>query len=276
MSNDLNDHALVDLPEARRYVYRNENDASRDDILTDAINDASDSIWDYCEREFKDSTVPDRSGADGVGNGTTTFVAASGAFTSTDVAKRIRINGAYYTIASLTNGTTVVLDRVLATGTALAWDFGELRLIRVTDTGYVDFRPYDLNELSSATMYADRADLDDTVLAVGSYQLERRPGGTYYDMRVPAPDFAPAYEGFGTMISVRGWWGMTTIPGAVQLACKQWVKNIAENPGSYASSSMAGYDVAPDTDTFVVNPAGMPAAVRYRLDRWARGDQPIR
>jgi len=276
MSNDISDRALIDLPEARRYVYRDENDSSRDDILTDAINDVSDSVIDYCEREFKPTTVPDRSGTDGVGNATTTFVAASGAFTSADVGKRIRISDTYYTIASVTNATTIVLNATVAAGTGKSWDFGEARLIRVSSTGYVDFRPYDLAEFALATMYADRADLDDIVLATADYQLTRRPGGTYYDMYVPAPEFAPAHEGFGTMLTLRGWWGMATVPGAVKLATKQWVKNIAENPGSYASSSMSGYDVIPEVDTVTLNPGGMPAAVRYRLDNWARGDLPIR
>jgi len=274
--NDLNDRALIDLPEARRFVYRNENDASRDDILTDAINDASDGIWDYCEREFKDTTNPDRSGVDGVGNATTTFTSATAAFTADDVGKRIRIDGAFFTIASFTNGTTVVLDRVLAVDTGLSWDFGELRLIPVTSSGYVDFRPFDLYEVASATLYADRADLDDTVLTTADYQLVRH-GATAYDMHIAAPEFSPAHEGFLTMVSIRGWWGMPSVPGTIQLACKQWVKNIAENPGGYASSSMAGYDVIPEFDSVTtLLPAGMPAAVRYRLDDWARGDQPIR
>ncbi len=274
--NDLNDHALIDLPEARRFVYRNENDASRDDILTDAINDTSDSIWDYCEREFKDTTVSDRSGADGVGSGTTTFTSATAAFTANDVGKRIRIGGAYFTIASFTNGTTVVLDRVVATATSLAWDFGEMRTIPMWPSGYVDLRPYDLHELATATLYADRADLTDDVLAVDELQMLRQAGGTAYDLRVMKPEFSPAHDSFVATIAIRGWWGMRVIPGAVQLACKQWVKNIAENPGSYASSSMSGYDVVPEMDTVVLAPAGMPAAVRYRLDRFARGEQPIR
>ena len=269
--NDLNDRALIDKEEARRFVYRNENDASRDDILIDAINDASDSIWDYCEREFKDTTVPDRSGDDGVGAATITFTSATAAFTADDVGKRIRIDGAFFTIATFTNATTVNLDRVLDVGTDLEWDFGELRVIPVTSSGYVDFRPYDLYELASGTLYADNADVADTVLVASEMQLIRRPGGTYYDMRVMKPSYAPAHTGFESMISIRGWWGMPSVPGAVQLACKQWVKNLAENPGSYAASSMAGYDVTPELDTVTIAPAGMPSAVRYRLDNWARG-----
>ena len=270
-THDLSDRALIDLPEARRYVWRDENDAQRDDLLIDAIDDVSDAIWNHCEREFKDTTASDRSGSDGVGNGTTTFVAASGAFVAGDVGKRIRIDGARYTIATFTNGTTVVLDRVLATGTALAWDFGELRYLPVTSTGYVDFRPYDLLELATATLWADRADLTDEVLTAEQYQVTRQGGGTYFDMYVAAPAYGPLVEGFQTRIALRGWWGMAAVPPGVKLACKQWVKNIAENPGSYASHAMSGYSITPDVDTITIAPAGMPAAVRYRLEDFARG-----
>lgn len=45
--------SLVDLEEARRYVWRDENDTSRDELLVDAVSLVSDAIWDYCRREFK-------------------------------------------------------------------------------------------------------------------------------------------------------------------------------------------------------------------------------
>lgn len=50
--NDLSPRALLDLLEARRYVFRDENDGSRDDILIDAVDAVSEAIWNYCEREF--------------------------------------------------------------------------------------------------------------------------------------------------------------------------------------------------------------------------------
>ena len=110
-----------------------------------------------------------------------------------------------------------MLDGVLAVGTGLEWDFGELRLIPVTSSGYVDFRPYDLRELASSTLYADNPDVDDDILVNSEYQLVPRPGGTYYDMRVIAPSFAPAHAGFEAMISIRGWWGMTVVPGGQRI-----------------------------------------------------------
>jgi hypothetical protein len=269
--NDLSDRALLDITEARRFVYRDENDNRRDDLLVDAINDASDSIWDHCEREFRPTTSPARAGTDGVGNATTTFVAATGAFSSTDVGLVIHIGDALYSIVSVTNATTVELDSVLATGTSLAWDFGEAREFGVSAGGYVDLRPYDLRLLQRLTLYADRADLDDEVLT--EYQLENEgpASGTWYAVRIAKPSYQPLHVGFGTRITIAGQWGMASIPHSVKLAAKQWVKNIAENPGSYSSSELAGFSVVPDVDTLTLAPAGMPAAVRYRLDAWARG-----
>jgi len=275
--NDLTARALVDITEARRYVYRDENDSRRDDILVDAINDVSDSIWDHCEREFKPTTVPSRSGADGVGNGTTTFVAATGAFASpADVGLVLQIGSVLYTIVSVTNGTTVVLSAAVPVGTSLVWDFGEARSFAVSSSGYVDFRPYDLRALQRTVLYADRADLTDEVLT--EHQLENYGprSGTHYAMRLAAPSFAPLHSGFATLVTVTGQWGMAEIPHAVKLAAKQWIKNIAENPGSYSSSELAGYSVVPDVDTLTLAPAGMPAAVRYRLEAWARGGPVIR
>lgn len=49
--------ALVTLPEARRFVWRHETDASRDGILVDAVNQVSAAITSYCQREFTDTTA---------------------------------------------------------------------------------------------------------------------------------------------------------------------------------------------------------------------------
>jgi hypothetical protein len=271
-THDVSDRALVDLPEARRYVFGDENYADQDDRLVDNIDGVSAAIATYCEREFVDTTVSDRSGADGVGNGTTTFVSASAAFATTDVGSRIRINGTMYVIVSRTNATTVVLNGTVATGTGLSWDFGEVRTFRVTSSGYVDFRPYDLRYLQSATLYADRADLEDDILTADEYQLVVQPNTvSSYDLRVMAPAYAPLHEGFDNLISVRGWWGMSAVPYDVRMACKQWVKNLTENPGNYASHTMSGYTVVPDMDAIAPAPAGMPAAVRFRLEDFRRG-----
>jgi hypothetical protein len=48
----LTARALVSIEDARRYVYRDEDDTSRDEILIDAVNLVSSSIETHCEREF--------------------------------------------------------------------------------------------------------------------------------------------------------------------------------------------------------------------------------
>jgi hypothetical protein len=74
------------------------------------------------------STGGDRTGSDGVTNGTTTFTSASAAFTQADVNKGICINtGAnarHHRIASVTNATTVLLDRTSSNASSLAWVIG--------------------------------------------------------------------------------------------------------------------------------------------------------
>jgi hypothetical protein len=62
---------------------------------------------------------------------------------------------------------------------------------------------------------------------------------------------------------------MAETPGPVKLACKQWVDNIVKNPGSFATNSMSGYTVTPELDE-AARRAGMPPAVRYRLENWRR------
>ncbi len=70
-----------------------------------------------------------RSGSDGSYTGTTTFTSASGAFTSADVGKTIRVQMAagdlITTIASITNSTTVVLvGTTTGTRSSQTWDLG--------------------------------------------------------------------------------------------------------------------------------------------------------
>lgn len=71
---------------------------------------------------------PDRSGTDGVTNGTTTFTSATAAFTSADVGKGICINtgsnARHHRIASVTNATTIILDRASSNASGLAWAIG--------------------------------------------------------------------------------------------------------------------------------------------------------
>jgi hypothetical protein len=270
---ELNARALIPLPEARRYVWRNEDDASRDEILVDAVNDCSDSIWDHCHREFKPTTVPGRSGADGVTDGTTTFVAASGAFTATDEGALISITGkGLYRIETVTNGTTVELDGSPATDTDLSWALAEARVFDYDGSGFIDLDPYDLQELDSVVLYTDRPSAQQVALDAANYRLRptgRSRGGTYLGLDLPVPGVREFDYGFEWQVTVSGFWGMLEVPGAVKLACKQWVENIVKNPGSYAANSMSGYTVIPEQE-FTVRRAGMPPSVQHRLERWCR------
>ena len=273
--NDLVGHALVSIQEARRYVWRNENDAGRDDILIDAINFVSSSIADEAHREFVDTTVPDRSGSDGVANATTTFVAASGAFIAGDVGRLLRISDrGFYRVVSVTNGTTIVLSGSPAAGTQLTWAFSETRTFAVGRRGLVNLDPYDLLELDGVGLYSDQgasaetlADDERKLLPVGRSQ----PGGTYLMLRTLWPTLPELQAGFGWEAEVSGFWGMPQIPETIKLAALQWIENIAKNPGSYASQTGGGYVITPDIDTATVPRTGMPPAVRHRLRRWERG-----
>lgn len=66
-----------------------------------------------------------RSGADGVGNATTTFTSATAAFVAGDVGRiiQIEVSGVIHLpiINSVTNGTTVVLSFAIPTGSSLVW-----------------------------------------------------------------------------------------------------------------------------------------------------------
>jgi hypothetical protein len=274
VSNDLSDRALVSMQEARRYVWRDENDAARDDILVDAVDYVSETIWDECQREFAPTTVPARSGADGVTNGTTTFTAATGAFTAGDEGKLVSIVGkGYYRVVTFTNSTTVVLDGSPSVGTALTWEFSETRTFELGARGLVDLAPYDLLEVDQVVVYSDQA--SPQTLTSDEYKLlpvGRSPAGTYLSLRTIWPAVTELQPGFGWEAQVSGFWGMAAVPEKIKAAALMWIKNIAENPGGYASASMSGYAVVPEIEaTSTLTRAGMPPAVRYRLARWARG-----
>src|SRR5262245_29685873 len=67
----------------------------------------------------------DRTGTDGVTNGTTTFTSASASFTSGDVDKLINIVGkGRYRISAFTNSTTITLSGSPSSGSSLTWNIG--------------------------------------------------------------------------------------------------------------------------------------------------------
>lgn len=57
--------------------------------------------------------------SDAVANGTTTVTSATAAFTGLHVGNVVKIGSAYYDIVSVTNATTIVVDRTITTGTGL-------------------------------------------------------------------------------------------------------------------------------------------------------------
>lgn len=57
---------------------------------------------------------------DAVANGTTTVTSSTAAFTGAHVGNVAKINGAYYDIVSVTNATTILVDRTITTGSSLA------------------------------------------------------------------------------------------------------------------------------------------------------------
>ncbi len=268
----LNARALISIEEARRYVWRSEDDNSRDEILIDAINDISDSIWDHCEREFKSTTIG-RSGTDGVTNGTTTFTSATAAFTSADVGALIDITTkGNYRVVSVTNGTMVILSGSPTAGTVLAWAFRESRVFDYDGSGSIDLAPYDLRELDALVLYTDRDAALQVTPDADNYRLwptGRARGSTYLSLLLPRPAQHEPDYGFGWQVTVTGEWGMATVPGAVKLACKEWVENIVKNPGQYASYSSGGFQYTPEVD-ISARRAGMPPSVRHRLEPFRR------
>ena len=273
--NDLDARALVGIQEARRYCWRNENDASRDDLLVDAINYVSTTMADEAHREFVDTTVPDRDGIDGVANGTTTFTSAGAVWVAGDVGRLLRIrNRGYYRIVSRTSATDVVLDGAPSAGADLQWALAETRTFPVGRRGLVNLDPYDLLELESMTLYSDQ-DSSAQELAVDERKLlpvgRSQPGGTYLMLRTLWPSIPEPQIGFGWEAEVSGFWGMAAVPETIKLAALQWIENIVKNPGQAATLVAGNYTFTPEVDTTTIPRTGMPPAVRHRLRRWERG-----
>lgn len=205
----LRSSALISIEEGRRYVFRDENDSSRDGILVDAINDISDSIADHLRREICPRTE--------------------------NLARKFDYDG----------------------------------------SGFLDLAPYDLRNVDSLVLYTDRPAASQKTLTTTNYRLwptGGARGGTYLGLVLPAPALEEFDYGFGWEITLTGDWGMSashaTVPGALKLACKEWVENIVKNPGTWASHAMSGYTVTPEQD--FARRAGMPRSVVYRLDPWKR------
>lgn len=146
------------------------------------------------------------------------------------------------------------------------------RIFNYDGQGKLDLAPYDLRALTSVKLYTDLASAQQVTLTGSQYRLEPRGGsraGTYLAVALPYPSYVETTYGFGWQVTVTGDWGMAETPYAVKLACKQWVDNLVKNPGSWASSEYNGYSVQPEFDE-PGRRAGMPPAVRHRLEPWRR------
>lgn len=136
--------------------------------------------------------------------------------------------------------------------------------------GWIDLAPYDLVAATSVELYSDTADPQS--LSSDEYRLRPvggAPGGTYLGIVTIPPSVAPVQPGFGWQASVTGSWGMPEVPEDVKLACLEWVKNLTANPGTFASSSQAGYTVVPEAEAIFAG-RGMPVSVRHRLQPYRR------
>lgn len=147
------------------------------------------------------------------------------------------------------------------------------RVVNGASVGWIDLAPYDLRSATTVKLFTDQAVASQQTLATDEYRL--RPvggakGGTYLEILTVEPTAGEAQLGFEWEAQVTGAWGMGEVPETVQLACLQWVKNIVENPGSYASAAAQGFVIAPELDLGVVARAGMPVAVRHRLQPFCR------
>lgn len=89
------------------------------------------SAIDYSQQDTANSSGSNISTTDAVANGTTTITSATGAFTSALPGNVIyltggtgSLTGGWYEVASVTNSTTIVVDRTVATGTGITMNIG--------------------------------------------------------------------------------------------------------------------------------------------------------
>lgn len=145
------------------------------------------------------------------------------------------------------------------------------RIVNGSRTGWIDLCPYDLRSATQVRIYTDTS--SPQTLTVDEYRL--RPvggalGGTFYEILTIEPTAAEEQPGFGWEATVQGDWGMAATPNDVKLAALEWIKNIAENPGGYASADAGGFPIIPAIDISPAGRAGMPPSVRYRLRDYCR------
>ena len=80
---------------------------------------------DYSQQDSKNpGSGNNQSTTDGVGVGSTSIVSVTASFTSAIVDNVVYFDGIWYRVVSLTNGTTIVVDRNTTTGTGLTLNIG--------------------------------------------------------------------------------------------------------------------------------------------------------
>lgn len=79
---------------------------------------------DFSQQNGKNTVGSNKSVTDGVGAGSTTIASASAGFTSAIVGNIVFFDSAWYQVVSLTNGTSVVVDRNTSSGTGLTLNIG--------------------------------------------------------------------------------------------------------------------------------------------------------
>lgn len=269
--------SLLTLEEARLYCFRSAGDSSRDELLIEAINDVSGSIWDHCDREFK-PTTGETTLSGSMTSGTATLPATSAVGFPTSGQYKVLVDSEIMLVTAGQGTLSWTVTRAQEGTTAAAHSSGatvaelEARTFRYRGQGGLDLSPYDLRALQKVTLYTDlEASLQDE-LATTQYRLDPvggTPAGTYLGLVLPYPAVEEPEYGFGWQATVLGRWGMPEIPYSVKLAAKIWVDNIVKNPAAAASSAMAGYAFFPEQDE-EGRRAGMPPATRHRLEPWRR------
>lgn len=152
------------------------------------------------------------------------------------------------------------------------------RTFELDQSGFVDLRPFELRSVNAngILIHPDRTVAEQLTPTTDEYRLFPIGGseeGTYLWLQLEKPVLSQLSYGFGWQVQITGDWGLAELPRSLKLAALQWVKNVVENPGAYASHTMSGYTVVPEPDLVPVGgggAAGMPAAVRHRLRPFRR------
>jgi hypothetical protein len=199
----LNTNALTTIDKARIWVKRQTGSNAQDDILVGAINGVSTAIESYCLREFHPTPALD---------------------SGTPVTRRFLYGG----------------------------------------KGWLSLAPYELRSLGGAgfggtgsiVLYSDLPSSAQDMLAAGTSSVEgeyrlgprqKTRQGTYLWMTAPRYWGYPVLNrswlpsgsyGLESEVTISGYWGMTTIPADVEMACWIAIANVCRNPEGFATRNL--------------------------------------